>query len=121
MEGSRSTDLKQEGLSEERADWVQLGAEPFFPLGDGGVQDLTLDVSEPQEKVLLSDPNVIANTPGRTTIVQHYVHQCWRFCTYTAEALLGPLFPKRNCWRPKSLDHLQALSFPYCASRKKRW
>ena len=33
VEGSRSTDLKQEGWSEERADWVQLGAEPFFHWG----------------------------------------------------------------------------------------
>ena len=36
-----------------------------------------LDVSEPQmvqlTQVLLSYPNVIANTPGRTTLVQHYI------------------------------------------------
>ena len=52
-------------------------AEQFFPLEDGGFQDLTLDVPESQKaqltQVLLSYPNVIATTPGRTTLVQHYI------------------------------------------------
>ena len=64
-------------VSGEIADWEHLSAEQFFPLEDGGFQDSILDVPEPQRaqltQVLLSYPYVITNTPGRTTLVQHYI------------------------------------------------
>ena len=69
--------MEHEGWSGETADWEHLSAEQFFPLEDGGFQDLTLDVPESQKaqltQVLLSYPNVIATTPGRITLVQHYI------------------------------------------------
>ena len=78
VEGPRSADLEHERWSGETAEWGQLDAEQFFPLENGGSQDLMLDVSEPQKsqlkQVLLSYPDVIANAPGRTTLVQHYIN-----------------------------------------------
>ena len=69
--------MEHEGWSGETADWEHLSAEQFFQLEDGGFQDLTLDVPESQKaqltQILLSYPNVIAATPARTTLVQHYI------------------------------------------------
>ena len=76
-DADESSSMEHEGWSSETADWEHLSAEQFFPLEDGGFQDLTLDVPEYQKaqltQVLLSYPNVIATTPGRTTLVQHYI------------------------------------------------
>ena len=69
--------MEHESWWGETADWEHLSDQQFFLLEDGGFQDLILDVSEPHRvqltQVLLSSPNVIANTPGRTTLVQHYI------------------------------------------------
>ena len=76
-DADESSHMEHEGWSGKTADWERLSAEQFFPLEDGGFQDLTLDVPEPQKaqltQVLLAYPNVIATTPGRTTLAQHYI------------------------------------------------
>ena len=58
--------------------WGYINAEQFFAVVENeGLQDMMLDVLEPQRgqsnKVLLSYPSIIANTPRRTTIVQQYI------------------------------------------------
>ena len=74
-----SSSMEHQSWSVEIADWEHpiASAEQFFPLEDGGFQDVILDVPEPQRaqltQVLLSYPNVITTTPGRTTLVQHYI------------------------------------------------
>ena len=76
-ETPESSSGEHESWSEETSDWGHISAEQFFPLVENkGLQELMLDVPEPQRgqltKVLLSYPGVIANTPGRATVVQHY-------------------------------------------------
>ena len=76
-DADESSSMEHQSWSAEIADWEHPSAEQFFPLEDGGLQDVILDVLEPQRaqltQVLLSYPNVITNTPGRTTLVQHYI------------------------------------------------
>ena len=52
--------------------------EQFFPSEVTGTQDVILNVPEPQEtelkQVLLCYPSVLAKTPGRTTLVKHYIN-----------------------------------------------
>ena len=77
-ETSESSSGEHESWSEEMSDWGHISAEQFFPLVENeGLQDMMLDIPEPQRgqlaKVLSSYPSVIANTPGRTTVVQHYI------------------------------------------------
>ena len=66
---------EDEGLSEE---WVRVCAEHFFPTEGSGSQDIVLDVSEPQrtqlQQILSSYPGVLAKTPGRTTVAQHFIN-----------------------------------------------
>ena len=77
-EALESSTGEHESWPEETSDWGHINAEQFFPLVENsGSQDLMLDVPEPQRgqltKVLLSYPSVLANTPGRTTVVKHYI------------------------------------------------
>ena len=76
-DADKSGSMEHQSWSGEIADWEHPSAEQFFPLEDGGFQDVILDVPEPQRaqltQVLLSYPNVITTTPGRTTLVQHYI------------------------------------------------
>ena len=78
---------------------VRSSNELFFPAENGGSQDVTLDVSESQrvpiQQILLSFPRVLAKTPGRTTVVQHYVYQCWRCSTCAAAAISCSLLTER--------------------------
>ena len=45
--------MEHQSLSAEIADWEHPSAEQFFPLKDGGFQDLILDVPEPQRAQLI--------------------------------------------------------------------
>ena len=54
-DADESSSMEHEGSSGETADWEHLSAERFFSLLDGGFQDLTLDVPEPQ-KAQLTQP-----------------------------------------------------------------
>ena len=50
-------------------------SEQFFPSEVTGTQDVILNVPEPQERVKTNSPvpSVLAKTPGRTTLVKHYI------------------------------------------------
>ena len=77
-EALESSTGEHESWPNETSDWGHIHAEQFFPLVENsGLQDLMLDVPEPQTgqltNVLLSYPSVIANTPGRTILVQYYI------------------------------------------------
>ena len=65
-DAEKSGSMEHQSWSGEIAEWE-----------DGGFQDVLLDVPEPQRaqltQVLLSYPNVITTTSGRTTLVQHYI------------------------------------------------
>ena len=53
--------MEHECWSGETADWEHLSAEQFFPLEDGGFQDLTLDVAtRVSEGTVNSDPFVLS-------------------------------------------------------------
>ena len=73
------SELQDEITSAENPEeWVGSSTKLFFPVEDGGSQDVTLDLPEPQrvplQQILLSLPRVLAKTPGRTTVVQHYIN-----------------------------------------------
>ena len=59
-------------------EWVGSSTELLFPAENAVSQDVTLDVSESQrvpiQQILLSFLRVLAKTPGRTTVVQHYIN-----------------------------------------------
>ena len=61
----------------EEVSWSGPSDEQFFPLKVSGVQELKLDMEEPKkgqlQEVLTSFPQVLANTPGRTNLVQHHI------------------------------------------------
>ena len=97
-ETPESSSGEHESWSEETSDCGHISAKQFFPLVENeGLQDMMLDVPKPQRgqlaKVLLSYPSVIANTPGRTTVVQHY-NYCRKCDPGTAEAIPHSIFTK---------------------------
>ena len=71
-----STDHEQAEYLEE-VGWSGPSDEQFFPLKVSGVQELELGMEEPKkgqlQEILQSFPQVLANTPGRTNLVQHHI------------------------------------------------
>ena len=67
---------EQEGWSEV-GDYVKF-SEQFFSSEVTDVQDVILNVPEPQEmelkQILLCYLSVLDKTPGRTTLVKHYIN-----------------------------------------------
>ena len=63
--------------SEDTQYWQETSEEQFFPLEVDGVQEVNLNISEPQRgqlcEILLSFPQVLAVQPGRTILVQHFI------------------------------------------------
>ena len=60
-DADESSSMEHECWSGETADWEHLSAEQFFPLEDGGFQDLTLDVAtRVSEGTVNSDPFVLS-------------------------------------------------------------
>ena len=63
--------------SEDTQYWQETSEEQFFPLEVDGVQEVNLNISEPQRgqlcEILLSFPQVLAIQPGRTILVQHFI------------------------------------------------
>ena len=61
----------------EVVSWSGPSDEQFFPLKVSGAQEIKLDMEEPKkgqlQEVFLSFPQVLANTPGRTNLVQHHI------------------------------------------------
>ena len=120
--------MEHQSWSGEIAEWEHPSAEQFFPLEDGGFQDVILDVPEPQRaqltRVLLSYPNVITTTPGRTTLVQHYISS-----PSAAEAIPNPLFTKRTGETRAGSDVegkgdqtiYKSLGIPNCAGYQEGW
>ena len=53
--------------------------EQFFPLDVSGTQEVKLDIEQPKkgqlEELFLSFPEVLTNTPGRTTLIGTTLHQ----------------------------------------------
>ena len=61
----------------EEMGWSGPSDEQFFPMEVSGAQKLKLDMEEPKrgelQGILLSFPEVLANIPGRTNLVQHHI------------------------------------------------
>ena len=78
LEGSVE-ELDDNGHTEypEEIGWSGPSDEQFFPLEVSGAQELRLDMEEPKrgelQGILLSFPQVLANTPGRTNLVWHHI------------------------------------------------
>ena len=61
----------------EEVNWGGPSDEQFFPLDVSGTQEVKLGIEQPKkgqlEEVLLCFPEVLADMPGRTTLVQHHI------------------------------------------------
>ena len=96
-DANESGSTEHQSWSGEIADWEHLSAEQFFPLEDGGFQDLILDVLEPQRAVN-SGPFVLSkcdNYYSRQNHISTALYYCWWCSPSVAEAILNSLFTKR--------------------------
>ena len=76
-EGATVEDYNTEAEYLKEVNWGGPSDEQFFSLDVSGTQEVKLGIEQPKkgqlEEVLLSFPEVLANTPGRTTLVKHHI------------------------------------------------